>query len=175
MLRSKKEAEVAFLKDALNDVASLVVTSVKGLTVTEVEDLRGRLREQNIHYKVVKNTLVKKATEGTDLESLADDFKTESAIAWSEDDMVGPAKVIMNFKKDCGKFEVRAGFCSGERLDEAGVKSLSSMPSLDELRAQLLGTIQAVPAKLLAQIEAPASQIVGVLQAKKDKDEKEAA
>ncbi len=174
MERSKKEQELAFLKDALTDVECMVLTSVKGLTVSEVSDLRLQFHEAGVEYRVVKNTLAKIAIKGTDLEVVSDDFKEETAIAWSKDDAVAPAKIAMNFKKENKKFTVKAGFGSGGRLDEAGVEALSKMPSLEELRAQLLGTIQAVPSKLLAQVQAPAQQIVGVLQAKVDKD-KEAA
>jgi len=174
MRRSEKEEQIAFLKEALNGVEGLVLTSVKGLTVGEVSGLRAKAHEAGVHFKVVKNTLAKKATEGTDMSVLADDFKGETAIAWSTEDAVAPFKVTADFKKDVEKFTIKAGFSSGDRLDEAGVEALSKLPSLDELRAQLLGTIQAVPGKLLAQIQAPAQQLAGVLQAKHDKD-KEAA
>ena len=82
--------------------------------------------------------------------------------------------MIANFKKDCEKFTVKSGYNAGQRLDEAGVTALSKLPSMEELQARLLGVIQAVPAKLLAQINAPAQNIVGIVQAKADKD-KEAA
>lgn len=175
MRRSEKEEQIAFLKDALADVAGLVLTSVKGLTVAEVTGLRVKAHEAGIHFKVVKNTLAKKAAEGTSMDVLAGDYKGETAIAWSTEDAVAPFKVVTEFKKDLKKFTIKSGFSSGARLDVAGVEALSKLPSLPELRAQLLGTLQAVPGKLLAQIQAPAQQIAGVLQAKVDKDEKEAA
>jgi large subunit ribosomal protein L10 len=174
MNRAEKEAEVAFLREALQRVESVVLASVKGLNMTQVTDLRRRLQQAGVKMRVVKNTLAKKAIEGSDLAALQGDFKGETAIVWSNDDAVSPAKVTQSFKKDCEKFAIKAGFTGGQRLDQAGVETLSKLPSLDELRAQLLGTIKAVPAKLLAQVQAPAQQIVGVLQAKVDK-EKEAA
>jgi len=175
MRRSEKEEQIAFLKEALTDVAGLVLTSVKGLTVSEVSELRKKAHEAGIHFKVIKNTLAKKAAEGTPMDVLAGDYKGETAIAWSTDDAVAPFKVTAEFKKELEKFTIKAGYSDGARLDEAGVEALSKLPSLPELRAQLLGTLQAVPGKLLAQIQAPAQQIAGVLQAKVDKDEKEAA
>lgn len=171
----EKVDQLAFLKDAFKNVQAAVLTSVQGLTVSEVSDLRRRLHDAGVHYRVVKNTLAKKAVKGTPLEAVADDFKQVTAVAWSDSDPVAPAKVISGFKKDLEKFVIKSGYQGGMRLDAAGVDALSKMPSLDELRAQLLGVIQAVPAKILAQVNAPAQHIVGVLQAKHDEDEKKAA
>ena len=174
MNRAEKEAEVAVLREAFIDAEGLVLTSVKGLTMTEVSDLRRRLQAAGVSYKVVKNTLARKALEGSDLAVLHEDFKGETAVAWSKDDVISPAKVVMNYKADNEKFSVKAGYNAGQRLDSKGVEALSKLPSLEELKAQLLGVIQAVPAKLLAQVNAPGQHIAGVLQAKVDKD-KEAA
>ena len=149
-----------------------VLTSVQGLTVAEVSDLRRRLHDAGVKFRVVKNTLAKRAVKGTPLEAVSNDFKQVTAVAWHESDPVGPAKIIAGFKTDLAKFVIKAGFQGGTRLDPAGVEALARMPSMDELRAQLLGVINAVPAKLLAQINAPAQNLVGVIQAKSDKDEK---
>jgi len=174
MDRTMKEAQVDEIRNSLENVEGLVLTSVKGLDMGEVSDLRKRLREANVNYRVMKNTLVMKAIEGTDLDVIKGDLKGETALAWSSVDPVTPAKIIINFKKDCEKFVVKSGYNSGQRLDEAAVVALSKLPSMEELRARLLGVLQAVPAKLMAQINAPAQNIVGVIQAKADKD-KEAA
>lgn len=174
MNRAEKEKEIAFLQGELVDAESVILTSLKGLNMAEITQLRRHYHDANVSYRVVKNTLARKAIEGSDLSVLADDFKGETAIAWSKDDPVGPAKVSTNFKKEVEKFGVKAGFQAGARLDAAGVDVLGNMPSLEELQARLLGVIQAVPAKLLAQINAPAQNLVGVIQAKADKD-KEAA
>ena len=170
----EKVDQLDFLKNAFKKVESAVLTSVQGLTVAEVSELRRRLHDAGVHYRVVKNTLAKKAIKGTAFEVVSDDFKTVTAVAWHETDPVGPAKVITGFKKDLAKFIIKAGFQGGIRLDNAGVDALAKMPSMNELRGQLLGMMNAVPAKLLAQINAPAQHIVGVLQAKHDKDSKAA-
>lgn len=170
----EKVDQLTFLKDAFKNVQAAVLTSVQGLTVAQVSDLRRRLHDAGVHYRVVKNTLAKKAVKGTPLEVVAQDFKQVTAVAWSDTDPVAPAKVIIGFKKDQEKFQVKSGFQGGLRLDPQGVDALSKMPSLDELRGQLLGVINAVPAKLLAQVNAPAQHIVGVLQAKHDEDQKKA-
>lgn len=172
---SEKVDQLAFLKDAFKSVQAAVLTSVQGLTVAEVSDLRRRLHDAGVKYRVVKNTLAKKAIKGTPLEVVTEDFKTVTAVAWSDTDPVAPAKVIINFKKDLEKFVIKAGFQGGVRLDAKGVEALSKMPSLDELRSQLLGVMNAMPAKLLGQINAPAQHVVGVLQAKHDEDKKKAA
>ncbi|HEY4222490.1 MAG TPA: 50S ribosomal protein L10, partial [Myxococcota bacterium] len=159
---------------AFQKVESAVLTSVQGLTVAEVSDLRRRLHDAGVHYRVVKNTLAKKAVKGTPFEAVSADFKTVTAVAWSDTDPVLPAKIITEFKKGLEKFIVRAGFQGGLRLDQKGVEALAKMPSMDQLRAQLLGTVQGVQATLLAQLNAPAQHIAGVVQAKHDKDSKAA-
>ena len=174
MNRAEKEAEVALLRTELLDAEGLVLTSVKGLDMAEVSDLRRRLHLAGVKYRVVKNTLAKKALEGSDLAVLDGDFKAETAIAWSNDDAVSPFKITRNFKDDVEKFTIKAGYNAGKRLDEDGVKAMSKLPSLDELRAQILGTIQGVPAKLLSQINAPAQNIAGILSAKVEEDKKAA-
>lgn len=175
MNRAEKEAEVSMLREELVKAEGMVLTSVKGLNMAQVSDLRRRLHEAGVKYRVVKNTLAKKALEGSDLAVLHKDFKGETAVAWSVDDAISPFKVTQKFKTDVEKFEIKAGYNAGNRMDASGVEAMSKLPSLDELRAQLLGVIQAVPAKLLSQINAPAQHVVGVLQAKVDEDEKKAA
>ena len=170
MKRQQKEEQLAFLKEAMANVEGMVLTSLKGLNVGEVTDLRRRLRAENVQLKVIKNTLAKKAFAETELSALADDFAGETAIAWSSEDAVAPAKIVMNFKKDKPDFIVKAGFVSGERIDGDGVAQLSKLPSLDELRSKILGLLQAVPQKLVAQINAPGQQIAGVINAHVEKE-----
>ncbi|MCC7071596.1 MAG: 50S ribosomal protein L10 [Deltaproteobacteria bacterium] len=170
----EKVDELGFLKDAFKKVEVAILASVQGLTVAEVSELRRKLHDAGVKFRVVKNTLAKKAIKGTPLEVITDDFKQVTAVAWHDSDPVGPAKVLTAFKKGLEKFVIKAGFQGGLRLDANGIEALSKLPTMDELRAQLLGTINAVPAKLLAQLNAPAQHVVGVIQAKKDKDEKAA-
>ncbi len=175
MNKTEKGEQLSFLQKTFGKVETMVLTSVQGLTVAQVSDLRRRLHDAGVKYKVVKNTLARKATEGTPLSVISKDFKEVTAIAWHETDPVAPAKVIANFKKDVEKFVVRSGYNAGQRLDAEGLKALADLPSIEELRARLLGVINAVPAKLLAQINAPAQHVVGVIQAKHDDDSKKAA
>ena len=173
--RATKEEQLAFLKNEFKDVAAMVLTSVQGLNASEVDNLRRQLHTAGVNFRVVKNTLAKKATEGTQLSVLANDFKQVTAIAWHKTDPVAPAKAVTDFKKSLEKFQVKAGFQGGNRLDADQVKALAAMPSLPELRAQLLGTINGVASKLLAQLNAPGQHVASVLQAKHNADEKKAA
>jgi large subunit ribosomal protein L10 len=173
--RATKEEQLAFLQEEFKDVAAMVLTSVQGLNAAEVAGLRRNLHDAGVSYRVVKNTLARKATEGTPLSVIADDFLGVTAIAWHKTDPVTPAKVVSEFKKNLEKFTIKSGYQGGNRLDEAGIKALASLPSMEELRAQLLGTINGVAGKLLAQLNAPAQHVVGVLQAKHDEDAKKAA
>lgn len=157
--RATKEEQLAFLKNEFNDVASVILTSVQGLNASEVDSLRRKLHEAGVNYRVVKNTVAKRATEGTALSVIANDFREVTAIAWHKTDPVAPAKAVMAFKKETEKFVVKSGFQGGNRLDAEGVKALSAIPPKDELRAILLGTINGV-----------ASKIAGVLLAKVEKD-----
>lgn len=170
MEKATKEQQISFIKELFNNAECLVLTNIEGLNASEISSLRRGLHEQNIGFKVIKNKLARKALAETSANTLFGDFVGSTAIAWSDDNAVAPAKVLVKFEKDLEKLQVKAGFNSGARLDVEGIKALSLLPSLDELRAQLLGLINAPTAKLLAQVNAPASNIVGVLQAKMDKE-----
>lgn len=169
MEKATKEQQIAFVKDLVNNAECLVLTNIEGLNATEVSNLRRGLHEANIGFKVVKNKLARKAIAETSANILFDDFVGSTAIAWSNDNPVTPAKLLVKFKKDIEKLQLKAGFNSGARLDVEGIKALSMLPSLDELRAQLLGLFTSPASRLLAQINAPTNHVVGVLQAKVDK------
>ena len=174
MDRLQKQEHIDFVKGIFANSESLVLSSIEGLNTTQLVDLRTKLHESDISFKVIKNKLANLAIKGTDAEDMSQDFVGSTAIAWSESDAVTPAKILVKFAKKNKKFKVKSGFNSSTRLDVAGVKALSKLPSLEELRAQLLGLLQAVRGKLLAQTNAPAQNIVGLIQAKSDKDKEEA-
>ena len=170
MEKITKDEHISFVKNLFAKAESLVLTNIEGLNATEVSNLRRGLHDANIGFKVIKNKLARKALADTSAEVMFDDFIGSTAVAWSNDDAVGPAKILVKFTKEIEKLQLKAGFNANARLDLAAVKALSALPSLDELRAQMLGLFNAPAAKLLAQIDAPASNLVGVLQAKMDKD-----
>ena len=132
------DAIVADIKDA----QSVVLVDYCGLTVAEDTELRKQLREAGIIYKVCKNTMMKRAFEGTDFAGLDEYLEGPSAIAISKDDATAPARIICKFAKTAEKLEVKAGVVEGQVYDVNGVKALSQIPSREELLSKLLGSIQ---------------------------------
>lgn len=142
----------------------VVVTHYSGLTVQELGDLRGRMREAGALFKVTKNRLTRLALKDTKFEPLSDMFTGPTAIAYS-DDPVAAAKVAVNYAKENEKLIVLGGALDAETLDADGVKVLASMPSLDELRAKIVGML-ATPASRVAQVlQAPGGQVARVVGA----------
>ncbi|MBN2360016.1 MAG: 50S ribosomal protein L10 [Deltaproteobacteria bacterium] len=154
--------------ELFGNVEGAVFTGVSSLTVAESTALRRRFKEAKVSYEVVRNTLARIALKETPLDIAVDLLDGPTAIAWSQDDPAAPARVAMAYSKEVDRFQIRGGFAGGQKLDAEGVKELATMPSFNDLRAMLLGTIDAVAAKLLAQINAPAQQLVGVCQARKE-------
>lgn len=173
--KQEKSKIVDELKSKFTAAAGVFVADYRGLTVEQVNNLRKAFRTAGCDYRVVKNTLVKRAIAGTNMDGMAKHLKGMTAVAIAKTDAVVAAKAALDFAKANEAFKMRAAFVEGQLLDSAGVKTLSTMPTREEMRATLLGVINMPAAKLLAQINAPAQNIVGVLQAKIDEDEKKAA
>jgi large subunit ribosomal protein L10 len=172
--KNEKQAQVKELTTAFGTVAGAVLTGVAGLTVAESTSLRRKFHQAGVQYRVVKNTLARLATSATDLKVISEMFVGPTAIAWHPTDPSAAAKVAMDVKKELEKLEIKGGYLSGTKLDANGVKAAASMPTLPELRATLLGTINAPAQRLLAQLNAPGQQIAGVLKAWADKQGKAA-
>lgn len=164
MDRSKKEALVAELRETFETSSLVVVTSQSGMTVSEVSDLRQKMRDAGAGYKVTKNTLVRLALKGTKFEHLNEVFTGPTAIAFSKDP-VAAAKVVADYRKSNEKISVVAGGLDGSGLDAAQVDALAKLPSLDELRAKLVGVIQAPATKVAGVLQAPAGQLARVFSA----------
>ena len=137
-----KQPIVAAIAEDVKDAASVVLVDYRGLTVAEDTELRKQLREAGIIYKVCKNTMMKRAFEGTDFAGLNEYLEGPSAIAISKDDATAPARIICNFAKTAEKLEVKAGVVEGKVYDLAGVKELSQIPSREVLLSRLLGSMQ---------------------------------
>jgi large subunit ribosomal protein L10 len=174
--REIKEAAVNELLDRLGRAKAAIVANYQGLTVATVMEIRRTFRAAGVEYKVVKNTLMKRALAGSKREKIGAVFTGTTAVAFKYDDEVSKlGKAAKDIAKKFEKFQVKAGFVENEVIEGAkAVDVMASLPTLDEARAQLLGIINAPAAKLLAQINAPAQQIVGVIKAKQEKDEKAA-
>ena len=168
--RPEKETFVETLRGDFAKSQHAILVDFRGITVPAVTEFRRKIRQSGGHYKVIKNTLAVRALEGTPLASLKDKFVETTAIAYCENDPVALAKVVVDFSKDHPQIVVRSGLVSGtEMLDANGVKALSTMPGLPELRSKLLGVLQAPAAKLVRLLNTPAQQMVRVLKAHEEK------
>jgi large subunit ribosomal protein L10 len=169
MDRSQKADAVAELNRTFNEVGVVVVTRNLGMTVKQSTDLRNKMRAAGASYKVSKNKLAKIAAEGTDYSVIADLLTGPTALATSADP-VAAAKVIAEFAKTNDKIEIVGGAMGAQLLDVEGVKALATLPSLDELRAKIVGLIVAPATKLATITQAPAAQIARVLSAYAEKE-----
>ncbi|MBF9151044.1 50S ribosomal protein L10 [Novosphingobium jiangmenense] len=164
MDRSQKADSVAFLNGVFNEAGAVVITRNLGMTVAQSTALRTKIREAGATYKVAKNRLAKLAVAGTDYEGLGDFFTGPTAIAASADP-VAAAKAVVEFAKTTDKIEIVGGAMGSQVLDAEGVKALASMPSLDELRAKLIGLVQAPATKIAQLATAPAAKLARVFGA----------
>lgn len=172
MEKHEKEAEVKELTEKFATIAGAVLTGVAGLTAQESTQVRKKFHQAGVRYCVVKNTLARIASQASDLKAVSDLFVGPTAIAWHQTDATAAARAALEMKKELEKLEVKGGYMGGKKLSVAEVKALADLPSIEELRATLLGTINAPAQRLLAQINAPGQNVVGVLAAFKDKLEK---
>ena len=169
MDRSQKAEAVAQLNATLSEAGVVVVTRNLGLSVAQATDLRTRMRDAGASYKVAKNRLARLAIAGTGYEALGDYLSGPTALATSVDP-VAAAKAIVDFAKTSDKIEIVGGVMGTLLLDEAGVRALASMPSLDELRARLVGLVQAPATKLAQLTTAPAAKLARVFGAYAEKE-----
>ena len=169
MDRSQKAEAVAELNRTFGEVSVVVVTRNLGMTVKQSTDLRNKMRDAGASYRVSKNKLAKIAIEGTDYAGLSDLLTGPTALATSADP-VAAAKVITDFAKTNDKLEIVGGAMGTQLLDVNGVKALAMLPSLDELRAKIVGLLVAPATKLATVTQAPAAQIARVLSAYAEKE-----
>ena len=170
---SQKKEIVERLSDQLAGAEITILFDYKGLDVLAMTELRSQLREAGVQIEVVKNTLLVRASEGTDAALLKDLYKGPNAIVLSKDDPVAPAKILVKFAKDNEKLEIKAGTLAGKLLDLEEIKQLAKMPSKEELLGQLVRTLNAVPTSFVTVLSGVPRAFVNVLSA--IKDEKEAA
>ena len=169
MDRAQKQESIEELKGVFGEAGAVVVTHYMGLTVAEMTDLRGRLRKEGASLQVVKNTLAIKALDGSVGEAGDALFKGPVAIAFGPDP-VSAAKVTAQYAKDNEKFTVIGGFMGQQVLDKGSVTALASLPSLDQLRAKLIGLLQAPATRIAGVLQAPAGQLARVFGAYAAKD-----
>lgn len=172
MNRTEKAQLVEELHQELEASPHAVLVDFRGLSVPDATEFRRKVKAAGSKYRVVKNSLARRAAKGTALERLEKDLGGTTGIAYTKDDPVALAKVLVDFAKDHPQLALKAGVVSGsEVLDASGVKSLSTMPSLPEMRARLLGLLQAPASQLVRLLGTPATQLARVLQAHQEKTE----
>jgi len=168
--RAEKREFVAEIKDTLSGAGSVVVAHYAGLTVADMNELRSAMRSAGGTVKVAKNRLVKLALEGTEAEQMGDLLKGPTLLAYAEDPVAAP-KAAAEFAKKNEKLVILGGTMGPTNLDENGVKALATMPSIDELRAKIVGMIN-TPAQRIAMLStAPAGAVARVIGAYARKDE----
>ena len=164
MDRSQKTDAVAQLNAVFNEAGVVVVTRNLGLSVAQSTDLRTKMRDAGASYKVAKNRLAKLALKDTDYTSIEEYLNGPTALAYSADP-VAAAKAVVEFAKTNDKLEIVGGSMGSTALDANGVKALASMPSLDELRAKIVGLVNAPATKVVQLVNAPASKLARVFGA----------
>jgi large subunit ribosomal protein L10 len=170
MDRAQKADSIEDLKTVFAGAGAVVVTHYMGLTVAEMSELRARLRKEGASLKVVKNRLAQKAMNGSAGDAGDRLFKGPVAIAFAKDP-VSAAKVVIQYAKDNDKFTVVGAVLGKTVLNADGVKSLSTLPSLDQMRGTLIGLIQAPATKVAGVLQAPAGQLARVFNAYATKDD----
>lgn len=174
MDRTEKREFVTELHEALSNTSMVVVTRNAGLTVAEATDLRRKMRASGSTFKVAKNRLTNLAVEGTRFDGIRPMLTGPIALAWSTDP-VAVAKTAVEFAKTNDKFVLVGGALGTQTLDADGVKALAELPSLDELRARLVGMISTPATRIAGVLQAPAGQLARVFGAYAKKDEESAA
>lgn len=171
--RTEKEQVIGELHEKMAKAKAAIVAEPRGLNVATVTDLRKKLRDSKVEYRVVKNTLARRAAKGTSLEALAEKFVGPTAIVMSYDDVVTPAKLLTEFMKDRENFVIRAAVIEGRVIDAKGVQALAKLPGLKELRGQIAAMIAQPATKLARVIGTPGLQLARVIAARRDQLEKQ--
>jgi large subunit ribosomal protein L10 len=166
-----KRAVVAEVKAVAETAQSALAAEYSGLTVSEMTELRKQAREQGVYLRVVKNTLAKRAIEGTDFECMQDELSGPLILAFSQEDPGSAARVVKGFAKEHEKLVTRMLAIGGEVLPAEDLDRLASLPTLDEARAMLLGVFQAPASQLVRVLNEPASSLARVLAAKAEQTE----
>ncbi len=172
--RTEKEQVIGELHGKMAKAKAAIVAEPKGLTVAVVTELRRKLRDAKVDYRVVKNTLAARAAKGTSLEPLAEKFVGPTALVMSYDDVIAPAKLLADFMKDRDSLAIRIAVIEGKVVDAKGIQALAKMPGIQELRSQIAAMIAQPATKLVRMIGTPGQQLARVLGARKEQLEKKA-
>lgn len=169
LTRAQKQEQVAELKARFARARSIYLADFRGLDVESANQLRRRIRREgqgDFEYCVTKNSLLRRAAEGSDVAQVAAHFEGPTAIALSYGDPVGLARILSDFAKDREAFRLKGGVVEGRALDPSAIAKLATLPSLDQLRGRLVGLLQAPAAKLAQLLLAPGGQLARLLDAR---------
>ena len=170
--KEQKVEQVEVLTEKLRKAKVAVLTDYRGLTVSQMHELRGKLRTGNVEYRVVKNTLARRAADAAGYAGLESELKGPVAIAFGYDDLSLPPRLINEFVRTTRlKLEVVGGLVEGRVFNRDQIKQLADLPSRETLLAQLLGTLQSPVGQLVGIMQTPLQQLLGVLDAYKSKME----
>ena len=172
MVKPEKKAAVEELKEKFTDCESMVITDYIGLDVETMTELRAKLRDAGVDYKVVKNTLASIAAEECDIEEVKDYFVGPTAIAFGQEDAVSPAKVLVDFAKEHGDLEIKAGYLNEKIIGQEKIESLADIPSREVLLGQTVAGMQAPISGLVRVLNGNVQGLVQALnQIKEQKEE----
>jgi large subunit ribosomal protein L10 len=163
--RQEKQATVDELRKMLEGSKAVILTDYRGLKVTEITELRHKLREEGVEYRVVKNSLTRLAVRDSHASALEAHLTGPNALALCYEDEVTPAKLLLDYAKDKDKLEVKAGVLAGKLMLLEDMKRLVKLPAKEELQAQLLGIMAALPSRLLGVMTAVPRDFVSLLAA----------
>jgi large subunit ribosomal protein L10 len=161
--RTEKQTVIESIQSVIQENGTFYLVDYKGLKVKDISELRDKVRGSEGSLRVVKNTLLRRASEGTILSDASQWMEGPTALAWSKDDPVQLAKVLMDFAKTNPHLQVKGGIVEGQALDAPSVEALSKLPSMPELQAKIIGLLQAPAVKLVNVLQASARDMVGVL------------
>ena len=168
MKREDKRAVVADLNQRMRQARVAILTRFVGLNVEKMTQLRRELRKAAVEYRIVKNTLLRLAIQGTEKEVLGPKIEGPVALAWSNADPVAPARVLAKFAKDCAELQILVAYSDGRLWGPAEIQQWVNLPSLEELRGKILGLIQMPASKLVRLIGTPSTRLAQVLRAKSE-------
>lgn len=174
LTRTQKEDQVAELKEKLARATSLYVADYRGIDVESANKLRRRVRAEGegaYEYRVLKNSVLRRAVEGSSFAGVTDAFAGPTAVALSFGDPVGLAKILDDFAKDHEKFEIKGGVVDGATLGRAQIATLATLPSLDALRGKIVGLLQAPATKLARLVSEPGAGLARLLSARSQQAE----
>lgn len=169
MNRNEKNTIISDLKDGLSKASVILLADYRGITVGQLEQLRRKCRKEKVLVRVVKNTLARRSVLATANAAISEDLVGLTLLAWSMENPFAPAKILMEYAKENDKFKIRIGVLDGRKITGQDIKNLAEMPPPEQLKAMLLGALNAPMSSLLAVLNAPASEFLGVVKAREEK------